>query len=44
VPAHDDAGGSLSDYVQISDYVTKVLIRKRLRRMPSKRALTNLET
>jgi hypothetical protein len=29
-PAAGDAGYSLLDYVQISDFVTKVLIRKRL--------------
>jgi hypothetical protein len=30
--------------VQISDFVTKVLIRKRFRRLPCNRELTNLET
>ena len=43
-PAAGDAGYSLSDYVQISDFVTKVLIRKRLCRWAPKRELTNLET
>jgi hypothetical protein len=31
-----DAGHSLLDYVQISHFVTKVLIRKRLRRLTNK--------
>ncbi|SPE32394.1 hypothetical protein SBA7_1210005 [Candidatus Sulfotelmatobacter sp. SbA7] len=39
-----DAGPRLLVYVQISDLVTKVLIRKRFCRSPSKRELTNLET
>jgi hypothetical protein len=43
-PAAGDAGHSLLDYVQISDFVTKVLIRKRLRQWLPKKELTNLET
>ena len=43
-PAAGDAGYSVLDYVQISDSVTKVLIRKRFRRLASERELTNLET
>jgi hypothetical protein len=39
-----DAGYSLLAYVQISLSVTKVLIRKRFRRLPFTQALTNLET
>jgi hypothetical protein len=39
-----DAGYGLSDYVQISLFVTKVLIRKRFCRLASVRELTNLET
>jgi hypothetical protein len=43
-PAAGDAGYILSVYVQISDFVTKVLIRKRFRPSVPKRELTNLET
>jgi len=39
-----DSGYILSVYVQISDFVTKVLIRKRFRPLVPKRELTNLET
>ena len=39
-----DAGPKLLVYVQISDCVTKVLIRKRFCRSPFKRELTNLKT
>lgn len=42
--AASDARSRLSKYVQISDFVTKVLIRKRFRRLAFKRQLTNLET
>jgi hypothetical protein len=43
-PAAGDAGYILSVYVQISDFVTKVLIRKRFRPLMPKREVTNLET
>jgi len=39
-----DAGWGLSANVQISHFVTKVLIRKQFCRVFSKRQLTNLET
>jgi hypothetical protein len=39
-----DAVSGLRHYVQISDFVTKVLIYKRFRRSTRKRELTNLET
>ena len=39
-----DAVSGLCHYVQISDFVTKVLIRKRFRPLVPKRELTNLET
>jgi hypothetical protein len=43
-PAAGDAANVVSVYVQISDFVTKVLIRKRFQPLPSTRELTNLET
>ena len=43
-PAGRDARDALSVYVQISDLVTKVLIRKRFRRLACEPELTNLET
>lgn len=42
--AADDAVPGLRDYVQISNFVTKVLIYKRFRRSRCERELTNLKT
>jgi hypothetical protein len=42
-PTATDAAHSLSVYVQISYFVTKVLIRKRFRRLLPEKELTNLE-
>ena len=43
-PTADDAARRLSDYVQISHFVTKVLIRKRFSTIALPQQLTNLET
>jgi len=43
-PTASDAGYILSDYVQISHFVTKVLIHKWFHPLRSIRELTNLET